>query len=71
EYRFENETLEEAYASRASYKAAQWQLDAWVSTYVAVARGELSAVTDTVEQLTGARPLSLAEVVADLPEERH
>lgn len=71
EYRFENETLEEAYASRAPYNAPPWQLDAWVSTYVAIARGELSAVTHDVERLTGRRPLSLAEVLADAPGERH
>ncbi|HET7723044.1 MAG TPA: SDR family oxidoreductase [Propionibacteriaceae bacterium] len=70
EYRFENETLEGAYASRAVYGAPQWQLDAWVSTYVAIARGELAAVTDTVERLTGRRPLSLADVLAELPEGR-
>ncbi|MBI4899151.1 MAG: SDR family oxidoreductase [Actinobacteria bacterium] len=69
-YRFENETLEAAYASRASYGAPQWQLDAWVSTYSAIASGELSAVTDAVERLTGRRPLSLAELLGDATEER-
>jgi NAD(P)H dehydrogenase (quinone) len=57
--RYEDETVEQAYASRASYGAPQWQLDAWVSTYLAVADGSLSRVTDDVERLTGhlARPL--------------
>ena len=39
--RFEDETVEEAYASRrAAYPDAEyWQLDAWVSTYTAIADG--------------------------------
>ena len=39
EVRFHNETLEEAYASRAKYGAPRWQVDAWVSTYTAIAAG--------------------------------
>ena len=49
ELRFEHETIEEAYASRrAAYDAEQWQLDAWVSTYTAIAEGALAAVSDDV-----------------------
>ncbi len=53
--RFEDETLEHAYASRrAAYPGAeQWQLDAWVSTYTAIAGGLLAAVTQDVPRLTG------------------
>ncbi|WP_340540865.1 SDR family oxidoreductase [Nocardioides sp. GXZ039] len=53
--RYEPETVEEAYASRrAAYPdAAQWQLDAWVSTYVAIADGSVAEVTHDVERLTG------------------
>ena len=60
------ETVEEAYASRASYGAPDWQVDAWVSTYTAIAAGELALVTDTVERLTGRRPLTLRELLAPL-----
>jgi uncharacterized protein YbjT (DUF2867 family) len=35
------ETIEEAYASRAVYGAPPWQVDAWVSTYTAMAADEL------------------------------
>lgn len=59
EVTFHDETLEEAYASRAVYGAPDWQVDAWVSTYTAVAKGELDGVTDDVERLTGRPPLSL------------
>lgn len=57
--RFHDETLEEAYASRAAYGAPDWQVEAWVSTYAAVARGELDGVSGDVEQVTGRRPISL------------
>ena len=58
-HRFEDETLEQAYASRASYGAPDWQVEAWVSTYTGIAAGELAAVTDTVERLLGRPPVSL------------
>lgn len=58
------ETVEEAYASRRPSGAPQWQLDAWVSTYTAIAAGELAQVTDTVERLTGRPPLTFADVLA-------
>jgi NAD(P)H dehydrogenase (quinone) len=60
------ETVEEAYASRAPYGAPDWQVDAWVSTYTAIAVGELALVTDTVERLTGRRPMTLRELLAPL-----
>lgn len=59
-----DETVEEAYASRARYQAPDWQLDAWVSTYTAIAAGELDKVTNDVELLTGRRPLDLRELLA-------
>lgn len=58
------ETIEEAYASRASYGAPDWQVDAWVSTYTAIAAGELAGVTDDVPRLTGHAATSLAAVMA-------
>ncbi len=61
EVRFHDETLEEAYASRAVYGAPDWQVDAWVSTYTAVAAGELDGVSGDVERLTGRRPISLRQ----------
>ena len=57
---FHDETVEEAYASRRRWDAPQWQYDAWVSTYTAIARGELAGVTDHVERLTGRPPTGLA-----------
>ena len=62
---FHNETLEEAYASRASYAAPPWQVDAWVSTYTAIAAGELAGPTSAVHELTGREPLGLAQFLAE------
>ncbi|WP_334123080.1 SDR family oxidoreductase [Glutamicibacter sp.] len=58
---FHNETIEEAYASRASYGAPQWQLDAWVSTYTAIASNSMAKVSDHIEIITGAAPCSFAD----------
>ena len=62
---FHSETLAEAYASRASYAAPPWQADAWVSTYTAIAAGELSGPTSAVHELTGREPLGLAQFLAE------
>lgn len=59
------ESVEEAYASRAPFGAPDWQVDAWVSTYTAIARGELAKLTGDVELLTGRAPLTLRELLAD------
>ncbi|MEV0669324.1 hypothetical protein [Mycobacterium sp. NPDC050441] len=60
---YQQETIEEAYASRRPYGVPEWQLDAWVSTYTAIAAGELALVTDTVERLTGSSPQKLMELL--------
>jgi NAD(P)H dehydrogenase (quinone) len=61
---FEDETLEQAYASRAGYGAPDWEVEGWVTSYAAVAAGELDVVTDTVRRLAGHEPVTLAEYVA-------
>ncbi|MFW0874210.1 NmrA family NAD(P)-binding protein [Rhodococcoides corynebacterioides] len=60
---FHDETLDEAYASRAQWNAPDWQNDAWVSTYTAIASGELSRVSKDVERVTGRRAMTLREVL--------
>jgi NAD(P)H dehydrogenase (quinone) len=57
------ETVEEAYRSRAPHNAPRWQLDAWVSTYTAIANGELDGVSDAIERLTGHPATSLADLL--------
>ena len=64
---YHDETVPEAYASRASYGAPDWEVDAWVSTYTAIAAGELATVTDDVRRLTGHPATSFAEVLRRSP----
>ncbi|GAA1526136.1 SDR family oxidoreductase [Nocardioides humi] len=65
---YHDETVEEAYASRRRWDAPPWQYDAWVSTYTAIARGELAAVTDHVARLTGRAPTGLAAYLGRTPQ---
>ncbi|HWT93928.1 MAG TPA: SDR family oxidoreductase [Solirubrobacteraceae bacterium] len=58
------ETLDEAYASRAAYGAPDWEVEGWVTSYTAIAKGELDVATDTVERLAGHPPITLAEFLA-------
>jgi NAD(P)H dehydrogenase (quinone) len=60
--RYHPETIEEVYASRGVYGAPDWQVDAWVSTYTAIADGSLAGVTTAIEELTG-RPATPLETV--------
>lgn len=62
--RYHEESVEEAYASRAHYGVPDWELDGWVSTYTAIAAGEVAAVTDDVRTLTGREPLSLEQLLS-------
>ncbi len=55
EVTFYNETVEEAYASRKKWDVPGWQYDAWVSTYTAIAKGELAGVSGDFEKLTGSK----------------
>jgi NAD(P)H dehydrogenase (quinone) len=57
------ETVDEAYASRASYGAPQWQVDGWVSTYTAIAAGELATVNEDIPEVTGHPALTLKQVL--------
>jgi NAD(P)H dehydrogenase (quinone) len=65
-YSYVEETIDEAYASRRRYSTEQWQLDAWVSTYVSIASGELSEVSPDVERVIG-RPARTLEQTLTRP----
>ena len=68
EIRYQPETLDEAYESRGHYGAPQFEVDGWVTSYVAIARGDLAEVTPDVERVAGHRPRSFAEYLAAHPE---
>jgi hypothetical protein len=60
---FHDETIEEAYESRRRWNAPDWLLDAWVSTYTAIAAGELEHVSDHVARITGRPPVTLGALL--------
>lgn len=61
---FHDESVEEAYASRAPWNAPDWQNDAWVSTYTAIRAGEVAGLREDVRLITGHDPMSLREFLA-------
>ena len=69
---YRNETLEEAYAARrAAYPdTPDWEIEAWVSTYTAIAKGELAAVSDDLPKLLGRAPRRFDQVVRDIYADR-
>ncbi len=67
EVRYVDETVEQAYASRAKYDAPPFEVDGWVTSYLAVKAGELDVVTDTVERLAGHPPQALPEFLERNP----
>ena len=58
---FQNETLEEARASRAHYGAPAFEVEGWVTSYAAIATGEMNVVTDNVQVLSGHEPIGVRE----------
>jgi uncharacterized protein YbjT (DUF2867 family) len=66
--RYERETLEEARRSRATSGAPDWEIEGWVTSYAAIAAGELERVSGDVERLTGLRPRSLPDFLGEHPE---
>jgi len=61
---YRDETLDEARASRAVWRAPGWQLDAWISTYTAIAAGEMAHVSGDVGRILRRRATSLAGFLA-------
>lgn len=53
EIRFRNEGVQEAYESRAHFDAPDFEVDGWVTSYVAIGTGEMDVVSDAVARLAG------------------
>jgi uncharacterized protein YbjT (DUF2867 family) len=64
--RYVEETVEEAWESRRGFGAPDWEIEGWVTSYTAIAEGELDLVTDTVERLAGHPPVALADYARTL-----
>ena len=67
-FSFVDETIEQAYASRAHFGAPDWEVEGWVSSYAAIGAGELNVKTDHVLKLTGHEPMLLDEFLRENPE---
>jgi len=65
---FHDETMDEARESRRPSGAPDWEIEGWVTTYAAVAAGELDVVSDDVRRLTGREPMSLEQMLEAHPE---
>jgi uncharacterized protein YbjT (DUF2867 family) len=61
EPRYVRETIEQGRAWRAATGAAEWEVDVWLGSYLAMGSGELATVSDTVRQITGHDPMRLGE----------
>ena len=44
------------------------QVDAWITTYLQIARGELEVITDAVPRLTGHEAISLEDFLRANPD---
>lgn len=64
---FHDETVEEAYASRATYGAPGWEVAGWVTSYTGIAAGEFATIGDGVRHLAGHEPITLVEYLAAAP----
>jgi NAD(P)H dehydrogenase (quinone) len=68
EVHYVEETLDEARASRRPSRHPDWEIEGWVTSYAAIAAGDLARVTDTVERIAGHPPRSLEQVMREHPE---
>ena len=50
---YHDETIDEAWESRRKYGAPDWEVEGWITSYAAVATGEMDIVSDAVERITG------------------
>jgi uncharacterized protein YbjT (DUF2867 family) len=62
------QTVPEAWASRRPSGHPDWEVEGWVTSYTAIAAGELAGVSDVVPALTGHPARSLATVLREHPE---
>ena len=68
EVTYVDETEEQAYASRAHFGAPEFEVEGWVSSYRAIAAGELDVVTDVVARLAGHPPRRLRDLLREDPD---
>jgi NAD(P)H dehydrogenase (quinone) len=62
------QTVEQAWATRRPSGHPDWEVEGWVSSYTAIAAGEMDRVSDVVPEMTGRPARPLAEVLRAHPE---
>lgn len=67
EYR--DQTVEEAWATRRPSGHPDWEIEGWVTSYLAIKDGELATVSDVVPEVTGHPALTVAEHLRHHPED--
>jgi NAD(P)H dehydrogenase (quinone) len=67
--RYENQTIEEAWATRRPSGHPDWEVEGWVTSYLAIAAGELATVSDVVPRVTGHPARTVAEHLRTHPED--
>jgi uncharacterized protein YbjT (DUF2867 family) len=65
---FEDETVEEAFASRRPSGEPDYVIEGWVTTYTAIAAGDMEAVSDCVERFCDREPQRLGDWLRANPE---
>nr|WP_204332603.1 NmrA family NAD(P)-binding protein [Geodermatophilus sabuli] len=66
---YRRQTVEEAWATRRPSGHPDWEVEGWVTSYLAIAAGEMAAVTDVVPSLTGHPARTVAEHLRAHPED--
>jgi NAD(P)H dehydrogenase (quinone) len=61
------QTVAEAWATRRPSGHPDWEVEGWVTSYTAIAAGELATVSDVVPALTGRPARTLATVLREHP----
>ena len=65
---FEDEPVEDAFASRRESGEPRYIVEGWVTTYTAIAAGELETVSDCVERFLDREPQRLGDWLRANPE---
>lgn len=63
------QTVEEAWATRRPSGHPDWEIEGWVTSYTAIAAGELATVSDVVPRIAGHPALTVAEHLRRHPED--
>lgn len=66
---YRDQTVEEAWATRRPPGHPDWEVEGWVTSYLAIADGELATVSDVVPRVTGHPALTVAEHLRRHPED--